>query len=474
MIAKCEYDPDIPERRASLKKSLAAWDRKHQDLLAPCIAAAAKEAEAQAGFAAQETLAEAEDADEDNQEAQAMALEEAEAVTREEAFAKTLGENDDEEDSDDSDEGRSRRKSAGKGNGRAKRAASNPTSSAWKKRAHAAETAKKRQAVVATTNASASQTKGAKRKRGAAGEDLSKVEATTRDDVGAEEDVALEDALAGGPTQKKRKIQTAVQAPARRSALWSEVNNSFTILLPSVCLPEVRAQPALRQAVEMEIALRRGEAGEALDDLRTHLITANLFRKYVKKTKQRSNHAMRTRYKSSHINKSENINGAARRYRRAYHALAALGVENDEDFPRLRNEDVKAFGVDQDERALGESKASTEESWIWRRLEFATGSELQEKFDTYAEAGKWHSIHASHFLNGVCSYQGSLVPSERKQLEVDRASRRRRRGDGPNGAVPQVAASRLASQSQERRNARRKCERIVCEKVSIRPNLHEQ
>lgn len=228
---------------------------------------------------------------------------------------------------------------------------------------------------------------GRKRKRGGVSQSPA-VSAVLTEDGPVEEDLPLEDALDGIPVKKKRRVQTEEHPELRRSALWKEVNQDLTILLPSSCLPEVRRQPALRQAVDMEIALRKGEASEALDELRTHLITANLFRKHIQKTKKREDHAMRTRYKETHINKSENINKAARKYRRAYQALVALGVENDPEFPRLRNEDVKAFAVDKEGKKLGDSKAATKQSWIWQKLGFAGEKDLNENFGTYAESGK--------------------------------------------------------------------------------------
>lgn len=215
-------------------------------------------------------------------------------------------------------------------------------------------------------------------------------------------DLTLDDTLERRAPPKKRKRSDKAAAPQKkRSELWNEVNNAVTILLPSSCMPNVRAQPCLKEAVDLEIALRRGEAGEALDALRTHLITSNLFKKEMKSKSARNTHAMKTRYKGRTQTKTDNVNRAAIRYRRAYNALRALGVEDDDNFRQLKQSDVRAWVVHHGAQKLGDSKATAQPSWIWLNLKFLDTDDVTKNFSEYKEACTYNYLrHSSGSLTG--------------------------------------------------------------------------
>lgn len=366
-ISRTPWDSEIPERRAKLERTLAQWDKKHQELLAPAIAAAGQEAQAKGGYAMKASAVEDDDEDDDNIEPDQDEdeAEEGEGV-----------DSDDEQRDEEASGATPTQGERGKGKGRAAKPGA----------------VRGRGRGKARGGTSARETKGTAPKAGAAaGSDVARAGSKRKRAAEEEGDddtyVVLEEVVETGRQRKKKKRREQPHKPEKHSELWLEVNDRLKILLPSSCLPEVRVQPALRQAVDMEVELRRGEAAVALDELRRYLIASNLFRKHISNKKQRTGHTMRTRSKGTYITNTENINRAARKYRRAYHALLSLGVKDDPDFRRLRPTDVQAFNVEQAAQRVGDSKATTSGSWIWQKLDFVGEEELSKDWESYEEAG---------------------------------------------------------------------------------------
>ncbi len=188
---------------------------------------------------------------------------------------------------------------------------------------------------------------------------------------GAADPDSSDDEKANRPTSKpasgsKRKRGTSGRKPEKaRPAMASELL-AMRIDLPSSLHPIIRKHPAMKAAVDMEMGLREHQATDALDDLRTQLITSAGMRQ---KKQEVSGQIRTTRAAGAIIRKNKAVQAAAASYRRARSALLALGMSNeDEEFRELKKEDVKAFTVLAEEQMLGDSKKFP--SWIWENLEF--------------------------------------------------------------------------------------------------------
>jgi hypothetical protein len=79
----------------------------------------------------------------------------------------------------------------------------------------------------------------------------------------------------------------------RKSDRWKEVS-ALEIALSSACTPEVLRQRCLKDTVDVEVALCKGQADRALDNLRTQLITSYTYCEQVKKGYQQAHHVMAT------------------------------------------------------------------------------------------------------------------------------------------------------------------------------------
>ena len=219
-------------------------------------------------------------------------------------------------------------------------------------------------------------------------------------------------------TGNKRKRGEGSAKPPKKSRkepskTWTRAN-AISVVLPSSCvgcaLGEMCAarkvgpgrgvrckgcvldQACLKAAVDVEVGLRKGQANDALDDLRTHLITNEVVNASIKKRSKRANEGkgMTTRYMGTIISKNENILLAAAEYRRAYRALRALKAPLGDDFKPLPAQAVRPFVMSGEEQRLGGSKAQP--SWIWQNLSFLDTGEVMKDFEKYTEAGEWERI----------------------------------------------------------------------------------
>lgn len=198
---------------------------------------------------------------------------------------------------------------------------------------------------------------------------------TGDDDAGSSEDETYEgEPLVDVPTashstssskRKRRATGRRHKGEPPRPTMAAELL-AIRIALPSSLHPIIRNHPALRVAVAMEQGLREHQALDALDDLRTQLITSAGMRK---KKQEVSGQKRITRAAAAIIRKNKAVQNAAAEYRRARTALLALGMSADHDeFRELKKEDIRAFTVLIEEQVLGDSKKFP--SWIWENLEF--------------------------------------------------------------------------------------------------------
>ncbi|KIP01467.1 hypothetical protein PHLGIDRAFT_123325 [Phlebiopsis gigantea 11061_1 CR5-6] len=183
--------------------------------------------------------------------------------------------------------------------------------------------------------------------------------------------------------KRKRKIY-GHRTKEPSSHLWSKVNDAV-VLLPSSYVPAIRSRQCLQLATHTELELRKAQAANALDLLRTHLITSYSFEKNIKKRAPSgaTGHKVITRNKSAAFQKRDDINLAADAYRRSHKALVALGLMNSVDFRTLDQKDVRPFVVRTSDQQLGDSKSQP--SWIWQKLQFLSTKDVTRGFHRYAE-----------------------------------------------------------------------------------------
>lgn len=170
------------------------------------------------------------------------------------------------------------------------------------------------------------------------------------------------------PSSRKRKRTAAGQKRrGAHSEAWLEIN-SIHIDLPSSHDPHSRAHASLADAIRIETQLRQGQANDALDDLRAHLVTSYTFHQQRKKA---TGQKAKTREDWRIKHKRQAIARAAETYRRVRVALVDLGLDArilKEDYRVLKKADVQPFVVFIDKEKPGYSKKP--HSWIWGDLAF--------------------------------------------------------------------------------------------------------
>ncbi|OBZ77878.1 hypothetical protein A0H81_01585 [Grifola frondosa] len=198
-------------------------------------------------------------------------------------------------------------------------------------------------------------------------EDDSDSEGEGEGDDGPHADIATT-IPSGGSTSsapKRKSTRQGGRSRTKKGAGWGEVNN-LTIDLPSTYPAILLAQPSLRAATALEMKFRKQEADDALDDTRTHLITAFSFKH------QRchvSGQIQNTRAIRKIRRKQQAVGRAADTYRRARRAMIALGLpEDDGRYRALKTTDVVPFVMYTEEEQLGDSRKVP--SWIWGDFSF--------------------------------------------------------------------------------------------------------
>lgn len=174
----------------------------------------------------------------------------------------------------------------------------------------------------------------------------------------------------------KRKAGGVAARIAKRSRRGVEsasalLFESSELNLPSRYGRAVIDHPVMQQAVQVERLLREGQANDALDDLRTRLITS-----YAVKQQKRagSGQIHNTRANGKIKIKMKAVGDAADRYRTARERLVVLGMsKEDTTYRALHSSDVVAFKVYSAEEQLGDSRKQP--SWIWSDFRFVQGEE---------------------------------------------------------------------------------------------------
>ncbi len=152
----------------------------------------------------------------------------------------------------------------------------------------------------------------------------------------------------------------------KKSDLWQEIY-AVSIPLPSSFDELVLERPAVASLVSWEKKVRAGQANDALSDLRTNLVTAEMLK--IKKL-DATGKASTTRMGKKIRRQNDQVVAAADDYRRARLALMALGMNEDDPlFRPLRKTDVVGFTMSTATQQLGESRKAV--SWIWEDFSFA-------------------------------------------------------------------------------------------------------
>ena len=199
---------------------------------------------------------------------------------------------------------------------------------------------------------------------------------TVWDDAGARPHLAKRKA-----TSLARDRSDTVASQPLRSPAWHRVK-AMAVNLPSNYALAITTHSALSKATEVEKQLRQGQANDALDDLRAHLITS-----YAVKQEKRvgSGQIHNTRSNIKIKNHKQAVDAAASRYRLARGNLLSLGLSSeDQTYRELKVTDVVPFTVYTVDQQLGDSKRQP--SWIWSDFRFVKGQ--NKEIRQYCEESK--------------------------------------------------------------------------------------
>ncbi|KAH9911368.1 uncharacterized protein BXZ73DRAFT_108067 [Epithele typhae] len=186
-------------------------------------------------------------------------------------------------------------------------------------------------------------------------------------------------------TNFPRLSEAAWKAPRakRKASLWKEVYNA-DIALPSSFHEAVLKETPAVPLVEAEIKIRRDEAREALDEVRTALILS--FSVKLSKKHARSKR-VRTEISSTLGSARGDVQAAAHKYRRVVKCLLRLGVPPDDPAVHpLEETDLKAMVI----------SAQGDQSWIWDSLSVVdkAGTAAHQRYKDQIESVHWFRIHA--------------------------------------------------------------------------------
>ncbi len=174
--------------------------------------------------------------------------------------------------------------------------------------------------------------------------------------------------------------------PKKKSDLWSEVF-AYEIPLPSSFDARVLAQSIVEPLVNWEVKVREGQLNDALNDVRTHMVTSEVLKL---KKHDTSTKATTTRMGKKIRRKHDQVVAAADEYRRARLAMLSLGMqEGDPRFPALRKQDLTKFTLSSEHQQLGESRRRV--SWIWDSFAYAD-KQGDERFKEFHDDGESYDI----------------------------------------------------------------------------------
>ena len=180
-----------------------------------------------------------------------------------------------------------------------------------------------------------------------------------RDDAAA----GVSSTAAPAPLKKKRKTESRAQKALNAMA---EELNDLGVVLPSAYHSKIRKHSDMKQVVQTELALRQGQADEALDELRLHIAT---FEALEKRKRQGSGIRHNTAMDGRLEKKRAAQHRAKDRYRAIRDIMLILGMSpDDEKFRVLQDTDLRAFTLTTVEQQLGDSYMLP--SWIWGDFSF--------------------------------------------------------------------------------------------------------
>lgn len=150
--------------------------------------------------------------------------------------------------------------------------------------------------------------------------------------------------------------------------------NAFEFPLPSSYSTTVQQHSAVTAAAKTELRLRKVQALEALDNLRSQIITKYQFQKDIDKIPNSQRTITRKVAKS--LTKQRSVEDAAKEYTSIRDAMIKLGLsEKDKKFRPLLASDLKPFTISDVDRKPGESRNRKATSWIWEDLSFAKNAD---------------------------------------------------------------------------------------------------
>lgn len=161
---------------------------------------------------------------------------------------------------------------------------------------------------------------------------------------------------------KKLKRKRAENSASPFATLLADLDDPATqFLLPSDYHSLIRGATSMTELVNFERELRRGQANEALDDLRLHLTT---YLSLEDRKRQVSGVIRNTAWDRRLTKKTAAINSAKRQYREVRQILRLLGMpEDDEHLQPLEDKDCKPFVIVVEEQQHNDSKRKP--TWIW-------------------------------------------------------------------------------------------------------------
>ena len=184
-----------------------------------------------------------------------------------------------------------------------------------------------------------------------------------------------------GKTLGKRKRAAQDVAPQRKRSPLYEATLGIDIVLPSSCERGVWKHDGMQELREIEVKLRAGQANDALNLLRTELITSYAF---TQERRTLTGRGQELRSMTQALKKLQGVRRAAAAYRRAYSALSNLGwIElpgnapdpgEEPEYRELNWSDVVPLVIEVEAQKLGDSKKGP--SWIWYNLKFIDNNDM--------------------------------------------------------------------------------------------------
>ncbi|KAI0741135.1 hypothetical protein C8Q76DRAFT_608959 [Earliella scabrosa] len=175
-----------------------------------------------------------------------------------------------------------------------------------------------------------------------------------------------------------------------KKPMWHEIY-AIQILLPSAFDARILHKDVVKPIAAWEKRVREGRANDALNELRTNIITSEMLK--LKKMDS-TGKAASTRMGKKIQRKHGEVESAAEDYRRTWTALLALGVSEDDPlFRPLRKQDVVKFPMTSNRDNIGNSRKAV--SWIWEDMSFGEREDDEQYKDFYDDVRRVHWFRSS-------------------------------------------------------------------------------